>query len=73
MRIKEKLSRNPPAWIYSSPFFTELNHLIDAAKTKSAVVKGLNQLYNECIQPHSLNFSLVIGKYYDFYLNKNKL
>ena len=27
-RMKERLSRQPPAWIYSSVFFNELNHLL---------------------------------------------
>ena len=72
-RIQERLSRQPTAWIYSSVYFNELSHLLTAAKTKKGVVKGLNELYNKCIQPYNLNFSLLISKNHEFYVNKGKL
>ena len=71
--MRERLSRHPPAWIYSSVFFIELNHLLNNAKTKLGIVKGLNELYNECILPKDLNFNLAINKNFDFYINKHKL
>jgi hypothetical protein len=47
--------------------------LLNIAKSKDGIVKGLNLLYNTFIAPENLNFSLVISKNYDFYINKNKL
>jgi hypothetical protein len=72
-RMKERLERNPPAWIYSSIFFNELSYLLDTAKTTLGIASGLNLLYNQFILPSKLSFTLVITKYYDFYVNKHKL
>lgn len=73
LRMKERLSRQPAAWIYSSVFFSELSHLLDSVQTKLGIAKGLNALYGRCIAPYGLNISLVISKNYEFYVNKNKL
>lgn len=71
--MKERLSRQPAAWIYSSVFFTELSYLLDTVKTKFGIAKGLNALYDRLIQPYDLSLSLVISKNYEFYINKHKL
>lgn len=73
LRMKERLNRTPPAWIYSSAFFNELSYLLDNVKTKYGVAIGLNTLYNKLIAPYDLSFSLVISKNYEFYMNKHKL
>lgn len=73
LRMKERLSRQPAAWIYSSIFFSELSHLLETVQTKFGIAKGLNVLYDRCIAPYDLNFSLVISKNYEFYTNKHKL
>ena len=73
LRMKERLSRQPAAWIYSSVFFSELSHLLETVKTKFGIANGLNVLYGRCIAPYELNLSLVISKNYEFYINKHKL
>lgn len=73
LRMKERLSRQPAAWIYSSVFFSELSYLLDSVQTKLGIAKGLNALYGRCIAPYDLNISLVISKNFEFYVNKHKL
>jgi hypothetical protein len=55
LRMKERLSRQPAAWIYSSVFFSELSYLLESVKTKSGIAKGLNALYSRCIAPYDIN------------------
>lgn len=50
-----------------------MSYLLETAKTKSGIVKGLNQLYSECIVPYKLNFPLMISKNHEFYANKTRL
>lgn len=35
---------------------------MESAKSKYGIVKGLNELYNKCIQPYQIDFSLLISK-----------
>jgi hypothetical protein len=45
-RMAERISRDPPQWIYSSIFTNELSRLIVESKTLKPFVNGLNKLYN---------------------------
>lgn len=45
-RIAERISRNPPQWIYSSIFTNELSRLIVESTKLKSFVNGLNKLYN---------------------------
>lgn len=72
-RIAERISRNPPQWIYSSIFTNELSRLIVESKTLKPFVNGLNKLYNEFIVPLNINFNLVISKTHDLFVHKVKL
>lgn len=47
--------------------------MLDTSKSLKSFVSKLEFLYEKFIQPNNLNFSLVISKTHEFWLNRNKL
>lgn len=47
--------------------------MLDTTKSIKSFIGKLEFLYEKFILPNNLNFSLVISKTHEFWLNKNKL
>lgn len=72
-RMAEQINAEPPRWIYSSIFTNELSNMLDTTTSIKSFVNRLEFLYEKFILPNNLNFSLVISKTHEFWLNRVKL
>lgn len=72
-RMMDQINSEPPKWIYSSIFTNEVSNMLDTTSTLKSFVSKLEFLYEKFIQPNNINFSLVISKTHEFWLNRNKL